>query len=193
MRHQRGELIDHYEIVDELGEGAYAETYKARDSSSGDIVVLKFPDPHTFADAQIYQRFQRETKIAGGLDFPGELVDHFFIFAGTGAGDGHGVGPPYFDDAALWAGDFDDGVFLMEFSGGEFVGFHDGDDLFDAGDGLDVLGVDFDFLAHDANDGAELAAGEVGLEAEGFDLGGDVFDESFGGVGLEDDDHGKFL
>ena len=71
MRHQRGELIDHYEIVDELGEGAYAETYKARDTSSGDIVVLKFPDPHTFADAQIYQRFQRETKIAGGLDFPG--------------------------------------------------------------------------------------------------------------------------
>jgi len=33
--------------------------------------VLKFPDPNTFADAQIYQRFQRETKIAGGLDFPG--------------------------------------------------------------------------------------------------------------------------
>ena len=71
MRHQRGEQIDHYEIVDELGEGAYAETYKARDTSSGDIVVLKFPDPNTFADAQIYSRFQRETKIAGGLDFPG--------------------------------------------------------------------------------------------------------------------------
>lgn len=71
MRHQRGELIDHYEIVDELGEGAYAETYKARDRSSGEFVVLKFPDPHTFADAQIYQRFERETKIASGLDFPG--------------------------------------------------------------------------------------------------------------------------
>jgi len=71
MRHQRGDQIDHYEIVDELGEGAYAETYKARDTSSGDIVVLKFPDPNTFADAQIYQRFQRETKIAGALDFPG--------------------------------------------------------------------------------------------------------------------------
>jgi serine/threonine protein kinase len=71
MRHERGELIDHYEIVDELGEGAYAETYKARDTSSGDVVVLKFPDPNTFADAQIYQRFQRETKIAGALDFPG--------------------------------------------------------------------------------------------------------------------------
>lgn len=71
MRHECGELIDHYEIVGELGEGAYAETYKARDMADGSLVVLKFPDPNTFADAQIYQRFQRETKIAGGLDFAG--------------------------------------------------------------------------------------------------------------------------
>jgi serine/threonine protein kinase len=71
MRHKPGELVDAYEIVDELGEGAYAETYKARDTASDRLVVLKFPDPSTFADQQIYGRFQRETKIANALDFPG--------------------------------------------------------------------------------------------------------------------------
>ena len=71
MRHQPGETIDHYEIVASLGEGAYAETYKARDTRTGAIVVLKCPDPRTFADPQIYQRFQRETKIAQALDHPG--------------------------------------------------------------------------------------------------------------------------
>ena len=40
-----GELIDRYEILDPLGEGAYAETYKARDTDSGDTVVLKIAQP----------------------------------------------------------------------------------------------------------------------------------------------------
>lgn len=83
MRHQPGETIDHYEIVEALGEGAYAETYKARDSRTGDVVVLKCPDPHTFADPQIYQRFQRETKIARGLEHPG-------VQRSLGACDGNG-------------------------------------------------------------------------------------------------------
>ncbi len=56
MRHQPGELIDHYEILGSLGEGAYAETYKARDTASGDTVVLKMPNPNLFADPGLFQR-----------------------------------------------------------------------------------------------------------------------------------------
>ena len=46
MRHQPGTRVDRFEIIEELGEGAYAETYKARDTDSGRIVVLKSPNPH---------------------------------------------------------------------------------------------------------------------------------------------------
>ena len=45
MRHAPGQLIDHYEIVCGLGEGAYAEAYKARDTQTGRLVMLKSPNP----------------------------------------------------------------------------------------------------------------------------------------------------
>jgi serine/threonine-protein kinase len=71
MRHKPGQIIDHYEVLDALGEGAYAEVYQARDLQTGRIVVLKSPDPLLFADPQVYQRFTRESKIAQRLDHPG--------------------------------------------------------------------------------------------------------------------------
>ncbi|HWW44784.1 MAG TPA: serine/threonine-protein kinase [Acidimicrobiia bacterium] len=71
MRHHPGELIDRYEILDSLGEGAYAETYKALDTRSGDTVVLKMPNPNLFADPGLFQRYRRESDIARKLDHPG--------------------------------------------------------------------------------------------------------------------------
>ena len=71
MRFPPGSTVDHFEVLEELGEGAYAETYKARDARSGGLVVLKFPHPNLFADPAIFQRFQREVKIARTLDHPG--------------------------------------------------------------------------------------------------------------------------
>jgi eukaryotic-like serine/threonine-protein kinase len=71
VRHQPGELIDRFEILDPLGEGAYAETYKARDTRSGGTVVLKMPNPNLFADPALFQRYRRESDIARKLDHPG--------------------------------------------------------------------------------------------------------------------------
>ncbi|HEY5506259.1 MAG TPA: serine/threonine-protein kinase [Coriobacteriia bacterium] len=71
MRHKAGQVIDHYEVLEALGEGAYAEVYRARDTATGRIVVLKSPDPLLFSDPQVYQRFTRESKIAQKLDHPG--------------------------------------------------------------------------------------------------------------------------
>jgi serine/threonine-protein kinase len=71
MRHTAGQTIDHYEILEALGEGAYGETYKARDTRTDKIVLLKSPDPNLFADPAVYQRFKRETEITRGLDHPG--------------------------------------------------------------------------------------------------------------------------
>jgi serine/threonine-protein kinase len=71
MRHQAGQIIDHYEVLEPLGEGAYSEVYRARDTNTGRVVVLKSPDPLLFSDPQVYQRFTRESKIAQLLDHPG--------------------------------------------------------------------------------------------------------------------------
>jgi serine/threonine-protein kinase len=62
--------VDRFEILEGLGEGAYAETYKARDTDSGNTVVLKSPNPMLFADPAIFGRFKRESQIARSLDHP---------------------------------------------------------------------------------------------------------------------------
>lgn len=71
MRHAAGDRIDQYEVIGPLGEGAYAEIYKARDTNTGDTVVLKCPNPQLFADPGLFQRYRRETDIARKLDHPG--------------------------------------------------------------------------------------------------------------------------
>jgi serine/threonine-protein kinase len=71
MRFRVGSRVGRYDILDELGEGAYAETYLARDAAHDRLVVLKVPNPDLFADPAIFQRYQREAEIARALDHPG--------------------------------------------------------------------------------------------------------------------------
>src|SRR5436309_14272658 len=71
MRLKAGDRLDRFEIVEPLGEGAYAETYKARDTQTGEMVLLKSPNPLLFADPAIHQRFMRESEIARHLNHPG--------------------------------------------------------------------------------------------------------------------------
>jgi serine/threonine protein kinase len=71
VRHQPGDRLDRYEILATLGEGAYAETYKALDIETGMTVVLKCPNPMLFADPALFQRYRRESQIAAKLDHPG--------------------------------------------------------------------------------------------------------------------------
>jgi eukaryotic-like serine/threonine-protein kinase len=71
VRFEPGSRIDRYEIMEELGEGAYAETYLARDTTADRLVVLKSPNPTLFADPAVFQRYRREADIARSLDHPG--------------------------------------------------------------------------------------------------------------------------
>jgi serine/threonine-protein kinase len=71
VRHAPGSRIDRFEVVEGLGEGAYAETYKAIDTMTGQVVVLKSPNPNLLADPGIFQRFRREMAIAKKLQHPG--------------------------------------------------------------------------------------------------------------------------
>ena len=81
MRLKAGDQLDRFEILEPLGEGAYAETYKARDTRNGETVLIKSPNPLLFADPAIHQRFMREAEIARHLNHPGvqrsiDTADH---------------------------------------------------------------------------------------------------------------------
>ncbi len=73
MRYKAGARIDRYEVLEELGEGAYAETYKALDTTTSTPVVLKCLNPNLFADPHNFQRFRREAEIVSRLDHPNVL------------------------------------------------------------------------------------------------------------------------
>src|SRR6516225_7024089 len=70
MRLSPGTRVDQFEILEPLGEGAYAETYKARDTRDGRVVVMKSFNPNLFADPHTFQRFRREAQIVTRLDHP---------------------------------------------------------------------------------------------------------------------------
>jgi serine/threonine-protein kinase len=70
MRYEPGARIDRYEVLEPLGEGAYAESYKALDTSNDRVVVLKCLNPQLFADPHNFQRFRREAEIVNRLDHP---------------------------------------------------------------------------------------------------------------------------
>ena len=70
MRLSPGTRVDQFEILEPLGEGAYAETYKARDTADGRVVVMKSFNPNLFADLHTFQRFRREAQIVTQLDHP---------------------------------------------------------------------------------------------------------------------------
>src|ERR1700690_3166228 len=70
MKFEPGTRVDQYEIVASLGGGAYAQTYKACDTTNGRVVVLKVADPMLFADPAIFARFRREADVARTLDHP---------------------------------------------------------------------------------------------------------------------------
>src|ERR1051326_9127871 len=71
MRLKAGDRLERFEILEPLGDGAYAETYKARDTKTGELVLIKSPNPLLFADPGIHQRFMREAEIARHLNHSG--------------------------------------------------------------------------------------------------------------------------
>ena len=70
-RFRPGDVVDDYEIVELLGAGAYAETYKATNRRTGVTVVLKMPNPGLFADPGLFSRYQHEARVVNHLDHPG--------------------------------------------------------------------------------------------------------------------------
>jgi serine/threonine-protein kinase len=87
-RYAAGQTLNaRYDILESLGSGGMGETYKARDRSTGQLVVLKVPYASMIGDPATYSRYQRELAIGQRLDHPG--IQHLL---GAGQVDG-GVAP----------------------------------------------------------------------------------------------------
>ena len=60
-------LNDRYEILDKIGEGGMAVTYRGRDRILGREVAVKVMRPELAADAEFLSRFRREARAAAGV------------------------------------------------------------------------------------------------------------------------------
>jgi serine/threonine-protein kinase len=65
-----GKRLGKYTITEDLGKGAMAAVYKAREESSGKLVALKILPGQITRDAERLRRFKREYRILAELDHP---------------------------------------------------------------------------------------------------------------------------
>ena len=71
-----GGSIGHYELLEELGEGATGTVYLARDTRLGRRVALKILSPDLVERAECLSRFEREARALASLNHPNIVTIH---------------------------------------------------------------------------------------------------------------------
>src|SRR5579885_1726384 len=67
---QRGRKLDHFEILELIGQGGMGDVYRARDSRLKRDVALKVLPPDFARDPANVARFEREARAASALNHP---------------------------------------------------------------------------------------------------------------------------
>ena len=80
---QPHQKVDSFELLEKIGQGAFGQVFKARQSELNRILCLKFLNPRDFEDEEAKLRFKREGKILAKLDHP-----HITMFYGFGVFNG---------------------------------------------------------------------------------------------------------
>ena len=70
--------LGRYEILNELGRGAFATVFRARDTILGREVALKVLHPSLMADPAFVRRFENDARAAAQLDHPHIVAIHDF-------------------------------------------------------------------------------------------------------------------
>jgi serine/threonine protein kinase len=73
-------LGDRYQLEQLIGEGAFARTYRARDTRLARVVAVKLLRSHYAADPNFLDRFRREARSAARVDHPN--VVHVYDYGG---------------------------------------------------------------------------------------------------------------
>ena len=71
-----GTKVNHYEIIEKIGEGGMGEVYLALDTTLDRKVALKFLPPRLSIDPEFKSRFEHEAKAAAALEHPNIITVH---------------------------------------------------------------------------------------------------------------------
>ena len=69
-----GQMLGHYQIVEQLGAGGMGEVFKARDTRLNRIVAIKILPADRVADPDRKQRFVQEAQAASALNHPNIVI-----------------------------------------------------------------------------------------------------------------------
>jgi serine/threonine-protein kinase len=72
-----------YEVLSELGEGAFARVFRAREKTSGHETALKILKEGFAGDAEVVERFRREVFAVASIDSPHVVKLHDFGMSGA--------------------------------------------------------------------------------------------------------------
>ena len=92
MSFEPGQMLAHYRLIEQIGEGGMGVVWKALDTQLDREVAIKILSEELAGDAERVARFEREAKLLASLNHPHIATVHGFFAVGRRALSGDGTG-----------------------------------------------------------------------------------------------------